>query len=64
MLVHYESVRCLEKVGLKRKEVVLIREEKLDILELIEKGTSYTMITEKYGIGKSTVTDIKKVNTS
>ena len=55
-----ESVRRVEKVDSKRKKVVLSIEEKLDILELIEKGTSYTIITEKYGIGKSTVTDIKK----
>jgi transposase-like protein len=44
----------------KRKKVVLSLEEKLDILEQIEKGTSYTIIAERYGIGKSTVTDIKK----
>ena len=59
-----ESVTRVEKVGLKRKKVVLSIEEKLDILELIGKGTSYTIITEKYGIGKSTLTDIKKIITS
>ena len=59
-----ESVTRVEKVSSKRKKVVLSIKEKLDILELIEKGTSYAIITEKYGIGKSTVTDIKKINTS
>ena len=54
------SVICVEKVCSKRKKVVLTIEEKLDILELVEKGTSYNIITEKYGIRKSTVTDIKK----
>ena len=59
-----ESVTRVEKVSSKRKKVVLSIKEKLDILELIGKGTSYTIITKKYGIGKSTVTDIKKINTS
>ena len=59
-----ESVTRVEKVSSKRKKVVLSIKEKLDILELIEKGTSYAIITEKYGIGKSTVTDIKKINTN
>ena len=59
-----ESVTRVEKVSSKRKKVLLSIKEKLDILELIEKGTSYAIITEKYGIGKSTVTDIKKINTN
>ena len=44
----------------KRKKVVLTLEEKLDVLQLLEKGTSYTLVAEKYGIGRSTVADIKK----
>ncbi len=44
----------------KRKKIVLSIEDKLDILKLIECETSYTVISEKYGIGRSTVGDIKK----
>ena len=42
------------------KEVVLSIEQKQEIIELLKKGTSYTIISEKYGIGRSTVSDIKK----
>ena len=44
----------------KRKKVVLTIEEKLEILGELKKGVSYTSISEKYGIGRSTVADIKK----
>ncbi len=44
----------------KRKKIVLSIEDKLDILKLIECGTSYTVISERYGIGRSTFGDIKK----
>ena len=43
----------------KRKKVVLTVEKKLEIIELLHKKTSYTVIAEKYGIGRSTITDIK-----
>ena len=44
----------------KRKRNVLTIEQKLDIFKLIATGTSYTLISERYGIGRSTVVDIKK----
>ena len=44
----------------KRKRVVLAIELKLKILELLDKGTSYSVITEESGIGRSTVTGIKR----
>ncbi len=44
----------------KRKKIVLCIKDKLDILKLIECGTSYTVISERYGIGRSTFGDIKK----
>ena len=47
-------------VASKRKRVVLTIEDKLEVLKLIDKSTSYTIICEKYGIGRSTVSDIKK----
>ena len=44
---------------IKRKKVVLSINQKLKIIELLQKGTSYTVISERYGIGWSTVADIK-----
>ena len=35
-------------------------EQKLDICKLIATGISYTLISERYGIGRLTVVDIKK----
>ena len=43
----------------KQKKVVLTVENKLEIIDLLRKGTSYTVISEKYGIGRSTITNIK-----
>jgi len=44
----------------KRKHVTLSIEQKLTILEKIAGGASLTTIAKDYGIGKSTVSDIKK----
>ena len=49
-----------EAVKTKRKRVVLSIEDKLEIIKLIDKSVSYTIICEQYGIGRSTVGDIKK----
>ena len=49
----------MEKVA-KRKKVVLTIEEKLEILVSIKTGTSYTVILERYGVGRTTVADIKR----
>ena len=43
-----------------REKIILSIEEKLEILEPLQKGTLYTMVLEKYGIGRSRVADIKK----
>ena len=43
-----------------RKRKVLSIEQKLEICELAKKGTSYDEIMKTYGIGKSTISDIKK----
>ena len=45
---------------MRRKQIVLTIEDKLNILRLIDKSVSYTVIAERYGIGKSTVSDIRK----
>uniref|UniRef100_A0A1X7VWW7 HTH psq-type domain-containing protein n=1 Tax=Amphimedon queenslandica TaxID=400682 RepID=A0A1X7VWW7_AMPQE len=44
----------------KRKRIVLTLEEKLDVIKMLNKAVSYTVISEKFGIGHSTVGDIKK----
>ncbi|KAJ8930399.1 hypothetical protein NQ314_016794 [Rhamnusium bicolor] len=47
----------------KRKHNTLNLEEKVKILKLIESGESFANIASKYGVGKSTVGDIKKNKT-
>ena len=49
----------MEKVA-KRKKVVLIIEEKLEILNSIKTRTSYTVISKRYGVGRSTEADMKR----
>ena len=49
----------MEKVA-KRKKVALTIEEKLEILDSIKTGTSYTVISERYRVGRSTMADIKR----
>ena len=44
----------------KRRKVVLSIDDKLEVIKMLKQGTSYTIIAEKYGIGRSTVADIKK----
>ena len=44
----------------KRKHKVLTVEEKLKICELVSLKVPYNEICSKYGIGRSTITDIKK----
>ena len=44
----------------KRKRVVLTIEDKIKIIQLLNGHVSYTIISEKYGIGRSTISDIKK----
>ncbi|MGH0122708.1 UNVERIFIED_CONTAM: hypothetical protein FKN15_006800 [Acipenser sinensis] len=43
----------------KRKRVVLTIEKKLEILSLLEKEVTREKLAQDFGIGKSTVTDIK-----
>ena len=44
----------------KRKQVTLSIEQKIEVLEKLDRGISNTAIASEYGIGKSTVTDIQK----
>ena len=41
----------------KRKRVVLLIDDKVDIIGMIDRGS---LLTEKFGIAKSTASDIKK----
>lgn len=43
-----------------RKRVVLSIEKKLEILDRLSKGESQAFLSFEYGIGKSTVADLKK----
>ena len=40
--------------------MVLSMPDKLDIFDMLDKSVSYGVICEKYGIGRSTVGDIRK----
>ena len=40
--------------------VVLTIEEKMKVLDMLDNSVSYTIIAEKFGIGKSTASDLKK----
>lgn len=44
----------------KRKRVVLTIKDKLDIIKKLEEGNSFKKLSVLYGIGESTVRDIKK----
>ena len=44
----------------KRKRVALTVSEKLELIQLQDKSTSYAIISEQYWIGRSTIIDIKK----
>ena len=43
----------------KWKKTVLTVENKLEVIDLLCEGTSYTVILEKYSIGRSAITNTK-----
>ena len=45
--------------AVKRKRIVLTLKEKLEIIGMLDTA-SLSVIAEKYGVGKSTISDIKK----
>ena len=49
-----------KKTEEKRKRVVLSIENKLKILKLIDSNISYTVISQRFDIGQSTVCDISR----
>ncbi len=44
----------------KRKRVVLSIDSKLKVLDSVAKGVGYSDLSDKFGIGKSTITTLKK----
>ena len=44
----------------RRKRIVLSIEKKLEILDRLSKGESQAFLSFEYGIGKSTVADLKE----
>ena len=44
----------------KRKRVTLTIEKKLDVLKKIDQGASLAAVALEFGLGKSTVSDIKR----
>ncbi len=49
----------MPKVETKRKRVVLTLKQKVDICRRLEKGENRKLIMDEYGIGSSTIYDIK-----
>ena len=43
----------------KRKRLVLSIQQKLEVIKMLDSSISYTIICEKFGIGRSTISDIK-----
>ena len=54
---HAHNVANMDR---KRKHVVLSIESKLTVLDSVAKGVGYSELCEKFGIGKSTITTLKK----
>ena len=54
MRINVSTMAAAAKIK-KRKRVVLPINDKLDILKLLDKSVSHTVICEKYGIGRTTV---------
>ena len=50
----------MAKMDRKRKRVVLSIESKLTVLDSVAKGVGYSELCEKFGIGKSTITTLKR----
>ncbi len=45
---------------LKRKRVITTIEKKLEILKKIDQGVSLAAVAQEFGLGKSTISDIKR----
>ena len=50
-----------KKMTTKRKRTCVSLEAKLEIIDRLKKGESQSSLASKYGIGKSTVGDFKKI---
>ncbi len=54
------SLFSLFDVKMKRKSEQLTLGDKVEILKMIEGGSAYRLISEKFGVCKGTISDIKK----
>ena len=54
------AVKMAASTCRKHKQVVLLLENKLSILNRLAKGEKGTKVASEFGIGNSTVTDLKK----
>ena len=51
----------MEITSLSKKGWFLLLEKKLEVIKMLDKAVSYTIISEKFEIGHSTVGDMKKI---
>ena len=58
--MHFKNASDAMAACRKRKRVVLTLENKLSILDRLAKGEKASKIASEFGIGNSTVTDLKK----
>ena len=56
----YTRQLAMANTDRKHKRVVLSIESTLTVLDSVAKGVGYSELTEKFGIGKSTITTLKK----
>ncbi|XP_051786742.1 jerky protein homolog-like isoform X4 [Erpetoichthys calabaricus] len=46
--------------GVRRKRIVLSIDDKLEIIQSLKQGTKASILAQRYGVGSSTISDIKK----
>ena len=60
MMVPIEGIPSSSEGTVKRHRIALCIQDKLRIIERLEEGASHGKVAREYGIGRSTVADIKK----
>ena len=50
-----------DKASKRKRKVLTIQEKVAIVKELDEKAVSATILSERYGVGKSTISDIKRI---
>ena len=59
-LSEFSIIRIALNEEIKGKHVVLSLKDKLDIISALKRGESGRYLSNKYGVGTSTISDIKK----